>query len=147
MKETQDNLKQRDEYLFKCYRDIYREACKTDFEPDKNKVIRTAMKSGRPRFYFSFDNAMRKVAQFDNGKLPHSFDSETQKMWKEFYDVVCALRRRHKQWSRSKAVQCALSETRASRFFMTFKYASKIINRQLYLMRHEQPTSRHLLPR
>ncbi|MEF9924208.1 MAG: hypothetical protein RR061_07545 [Muribaculaceae bacterium] len=118
---------------------IYKEQLVFHFQHDEKllraNVIKDVIKNGKPRYHVCFEYALRVLSLIKrNGDVPARM-SIRRMMWYEILGHVDGLMQHHENYSLSDALAIVLRERRASQFFITTKYANKIIYEALHYNR------------
>ena len=107
---------------------------------NREQLVREVLRENRPPFDVSFDYALKVMYKMLRDKQECPARGLKRKMWLELQGHVeaCMLRR---NYTIAEAVAKVLAEQRASRYFLSYKQASKIIyherkNRSRSICRH-----------
>ena len=92
----------------------------------REELIRRMLSECRPHYDATFDYALRMAHRIVRDGLPCRQKGIKAEMWREFCGYVSEIVDR-KNCDISEAVATVLAEKRASRYFLTYKQASKII--------------------
>ena len=129
---------QRDNDLYQSYLGVVKSHLDNNRPLNRRAMIREAIERGRPAFPFTLDTALRVVFSLDNHRRTDHDGSRLTSIWGDFYDKVCAARRRHPRWSTKLAVSHVLCNERANGFFLSERYAQRIISK---MERHHATTA------
>lgn len=97
----------------------------------RESLIRTVLATSRPKFDVSYDYALRMMqAMVRDGKPCPLKGVRKRQMWNEFMTHVKEVLS-HRRCSLADAVATVLAEKNASRYYLSYKQASKIIYHEL----------------
>ena len=116
----------RNQELMRDYRRYLREAMQSGGEINNEKVINRVLTECRPSYDVSYDYARRMMHVMIECCQPCPAKGIKRLMWEE----ICMKVKLHmsaRKCSLSKAIATVLMEKKASRYFLSYKQAAKII--------------------
>lgn len=105
------------DFMTACRREA--QAWNGDHTPTVNDIIRRVISGGAPRFYTSYDTAIRRVCHYLSGKNTPP-DSLKGRMWRDITERVAVRREADPTLSISQAVINVLDEDEAPSFYLSF---------------------------
>lgn len=102
------------------------------------ELINKTLQSCRPKYDVSFDYALRMMyVMIRDGKPCPARRKNKQEMWKEIRAHVVRTQKR-RNCTIAEAVASVLAEQKASRYFLSYKQASKIIYHEAHVRRNHR---------
>ena len=104
----------------------------------REELINKTLQSCRPKYDVSFDYALRMMyVMIRDGKPCPARRKNKQEMWKEIRAHVVRTQKR-RNCTIAEAVASVLAEQKASRYFLSYKQASKIIYHEAHVRRNHR---------
>ena len=96
-------------------------------EINRMKIIEEVLATGRPRYYLQFSQAYNVMARINHRGITGRKLSLKNAMWLEIYEKVQAMMAENEGMPMHVALTRVLGEGRASRYFITPRYAYRYI--------------------
>lgn len=104
----------------------------------REELINKTLQSCRPKYDVSFDYALRMMyVMIRDGKPCPARRKNKQEMWKEIRAHVVRTQKR-RNCTIAEAVASVLAEQKASRYFLSYKQASKVIYHEAHVRRNHR---------
>lgn len=125
----------RNHKLMNDYRRCLSAAIARNSYTSRENLIRTVLATSRPKFDVSYDYALRMMQTMVRDEKPCPLKGmRKRQMWNEFMIHVKEMLSR-RRCSLADAVATVLAEKNASRYYLSYKQASKIIYHELQTRR------------
>lgn len=125
----------RNHELMNDYRRCLSAAIARNSYTSRENLIRTVLATSRPKFDVSYDYALRMMQTMVRDEKPCPLKGvRKRQMWNEFMMHVKEMLDR-RRCSLADAVATVLAEKNASRYYLSYKQASKIIYNELQTRR------------
>ena len=125
--QKQKNRQDRDREFMAMYREALQLMIARGVKSPAREAIRFTVHNGTPRYHVSYDRAYEVVRQMMAGRVPVR-ESLQRQMWQEIADRVRQLMAAG-DIPLTRAVEFVLLNCRASRFFITERYAKVMLVR------------------
>lgn len=130
MKSSRTQMRQmRDREFLRHYRQTVRQMLDSGKEVRRDEAVRLTVTTGRPLFYLSYTRAYTVISHyFAHGDVPLKA-AQQRAMWLELAKAVARTRQADPKLSLPQAIARTLATARASRFYITTRYANKLLYR------------------
>lgn len=119
---------ERDQELLRCYHAKMAECYATSRRINRTQIVRETLSDFKPYFYIDSLYAYRIVKRMKDMTISRrATTSLRRKMWLEFKSHVDEIMQKRPNISLPNAVNHVLRERKASRFFVSFAYAYRLI--------------------
>ena len=127
MKNQRELTRLRAAELLRDYRRRLSAAMESGEEINRMKIIEEVLATGRPRYYLQFSQAYNVMARINHRGITGRKLSLKNAMWLEIYEKVQAMMAENEGMPMHVALTRVLGEGRASRYFITPRYAYRYI--------------------
>lgn len=119
---------QRDRELCRDYRNTKERWIKEGIKFSDKELLMYVLENCRPHYHFSFEYARRMLKSVGIDGLCLCKSTLHQAMWQEIAEKVKLLCARFPKKTLTGALSEVLADERASRYFLTYNYAKRIVN-------------------
>ena len=120
--------KERDRELIAFYKQTLKQWLNAKKEFTKRELIEYVITHGKPRYHLGFDYSLRMIKTVLKLEIPPAKPTLHQQMWIEISSKVDKTLKKHDKMNWHQALAEVLAFNRASRFFISYQYAKRIIN-------------------
>lgn len=96
------------------------------------EIISHAVENEAPGYFITFDTAIKGLRQYRQGRLPPHLNPLKRQMWAEICSKVDKVKRSLSIKTESDALAIVLAGNKASRFFISVNYATRLLQSQNY---------------
>ncbi|MGN1245773.1 MAG: hypothetical protein ACI4UN_03990 [Muribaculaceae bacterium] len=127
MKNQRELTKMRDAELLRDYRTRLNAALERGEDINRMKIIEEVLATGHPRYYLQFSQAYNVMARINHRGITGRKLTLKNAMWLEIYEKVRTMMAENEGMPMHIALTRVLGEGRASRYFITPRYAYRYI--------------------
>ena len=127
MKTQRELTKMRDAELLRDYRSKLGEAMKRGGEINRRRIVEEVLASGRPRYYLQFTQAYNVMTRINHRGITGRKLTLKNEMWLEIYEKMRKTMTENEGLVMHEALARVLQSERASRYFITPRYAYRYI--------------------
>ena len=107
-------------------------------KPRLQEVAVAAINSSAPHYYLTLDYAYRRLRQYRRNPVAFGGESLSAIQLREIFAKVDAIKARYATVTDEDALMRVLSDSRASRFFLSEAYAIKLIRILIYKQKNQK---------
>lgn len=127
MKTQRELTKMRDAELLRDYRSKLGEAMKRGGEINRRQIVEEVLATGRPRYYLQFTQAYNVMTRINHRGITGRKLTLKNEMWLEIYEKMRKTMAENEGLVMHEALARVLQSERASRYFITPRYAYRYI--------------------